>query len=204
MSDTRESAVAPFFVVIAIWLAVAGISLLFASAIVDGTGRKTNNHFESKPSELITIDKTRYIVRDRQYSPEYLCGSSEDTHGGVTETKVISSLDGALYVACTKEITWNDHREVSGDYADAMGRVLRSEYYQIPLGALLALGMLLPAGIARGNMVAKRVEKKKIKADAEDMRRELRTSFAKGEIDQQEFEDGLDRIYGLAKKKLEA
>jgi uncharacterized membrane protein len=182
------------------WLALALLTTLFWVGIYDGMGRKPWHHTGPLPESVGQIDPQTYILNGKT-DPNDICIGGSTGLGDPTIDKLahIRGIDG-VYLRCSREQTWNDHRAKSVNFAHSIGPVVTNPIYiSIIGGSLLIFGLpallVLERNLLRV-MRAKRRKKEEAKTEydvAERMLRELTAAFARCDISREEYEAGIAR-----------
>ena len=195
-----------FYWNIAGWLVIGAIGLLIATAVVDSAGRKVDSHTGPVPATVEHLSDDTYIVeRGDGMSPERLCGPGNDTHGGVDDVQDLPKLN-ATYIRCENDIHWNDHRAGSISFGHAIVKVALSPFFWMTLGGLFLISVFFSLrAAAQDDRRSKAYEKERAEQmrlakiqDAKDdevKRAELVRAYAREEIGDVDFENGLNRIY---------
>lgn len=153
------------------------------------------------------------IAPGARVSPSLICRGDGNSTGD-TSVKTISDVgkaDWPTYLECERSQKWDDKRAESPNFAHSMQRVATDPLSWIFAVIGLLLAMLYPAFSAmsvkvhnhRVNQTKKLVEKKeheKAVINAEAKRKELTRAYAAGDIDDIQFEHGLDRVYDIIGK----
>lgn len=188
---------------LAVVFVCAALSLLIAGWVNSEGGREPSagDHTSAIPAGVTEINNTNYLISNPQVQPTDICWGFNSTYynGPVASTRWFPKLK-STFVQCAQGQTWNDHRPPSYGWGQGIANVATSLAWEIGVGVLLALS-LLPAlldGISDYRRSRKR--RKERQATVEDQRKELRLSYAKGEITEQQFEDGLNRLFKLGLK----
>lgn len=183
-----------------VWIVVAAMALPIAAGVVDSSGRD-DTHFGAVPAGAVALSADSYLIRDpaQMTLAQRIC--HPDT-GGVESISPVPDLDGQLYVECTADQTWNDKREGSPNFANAMGRVILSPLvWAIGAGTLLLFAFLNMGPPTRRKRQLKReerrrarAEKKALRVEAEDRRLALAAAWAANEIDDETFDKKLSEL----------
>ena len=97
----------------AILIIVCGF--IVASAIVDGSGRDSEQHNTPVPADVSQIDGKTYIIKDGgNTAPNDICADDY----GVDEVRNVSRVDGT-FVVCNTWQTWNVNEPMSRNLAHA-------------------------------------------------------------------------------------
>lgn len=183
-----------------VWIMVATMVFFIAAGVVDSSGRD-DTHFGAVPSGAVALSADSYLIRDpaKMTLAQQIC--HPDT-GGVESVSPVPDLDGQLYVECVSDQTWNDKRDGSPNFANAMGQVILSPLaWAIGAGMLLFFAFLNVGPPTRHKRKRKREErkqaraaKKALKVEAEDRRLALAAAWAANEIDDETFDKKLSEL----------
>lgn len=171
-------------------LVVLAITFPLTTTIVDGTGRKENNHPGPVPPGVAQITEKAYLL-DKGVPPETVCHRHK--RRAVSRTVPLPALRGDLvYTECGEGQTWEDHRDKSLNWIHSARAVALSPFFLVLVSGLIAIFVVPPIFYDIGDHRRKRL-------DAEAKRRELARSYALGDIDDLEYERAMDRLMGLVK-----
>lgn len=192
------------------WFATSFVVFWIVAGIIDGQGRKDNSHTGAVPADVTQLSPSAYLVVNRSVTGQQLCGpygidSRNDQNSGPIETKAIRGLKNSVFVQCARNQSWNDHRPKSVNYSAAMKQTITAPLWiSIETGvfAFLMFVSPLPKWLEerkrrRRNKREAATREQRDKINAETKRKELRAAYARGEINDLEFEQGLDRVYKI-------
>ena len=187
--DTEQN----FWAAAATFLIIA--ALLISAWAVDSHGRQANNHTEPLPEQVTRLDGYSYLMPMTR-DPNTVCKV-----GSTQTVRPVKRLD-VTYVECNLDQTWNDKREASPNYGESLGRVLTAPWFYGPAGLLL-LASLVPIAVESRRVIRnRRATKRQTRITAETKRDELAAAYARGTIDDIEYEQGLERIFPSLKRSV--
>lgn len=111
-----------------IWLVVVLVAFVIASIVVDTSGRQDSDHATAIPSDVTQLSKTAYVLPvTSSTTATEICSQSND--GSRDPVRTVTRLPGFssnVYVECKHSQRWEDTRDRSGNFADAMAEVISS------------------------------------------------------------------------------
>jgi hypothetical protein len=193
---------------IAGWFAAIFICALLALAInawaTSSGGYDDQEHRGPVPVGVQQINPNVYIAtRGNPVLLSQICwGGKDPNSSGVTRESYPTSLGGRRYIECERGQKWNVHRKPKPSFWHAAFGTLTTPGWLAPVIIAVSLLLLYPLALTVGSWhagtagrKAKRRAKKQKPADLEQKRRELVRAYTKDEINDLEFQMGLDKLY---------
>lgn len=175
---------------------VASTIALFANTIAtDNGGSDDEDHQGNLPAQVVQITPDEYILRAASsLRPEDICRGDGGKSDGVTiEASIpVPELNNATFVECVVDQRWGVNQHPSPNFGESMILTVTHPAWYIPTGGLLGIITLFAGGFG---ISGRRRNRKRVSIDLEQKRRELRASYAKGEIDDLTFQTAMDRLY---------
>lgn len=169
-------------------------AILVNALATDSGGTDPEDHAEKIPIGVTQLTKNKYLIdKDAKLSEGEFCrGHGGNTDGETTTTIVSVPNIESTFVQCVADQEWGVKQKGSPNFGRSVVLTLMSPGWYIPTGGLLAI-ITICLMFTLGKI--RRKDRKRVKIDLEQRRREIRTAYAKGEIAQLEFDQAMDRLY---------
>lgn len=185
---------------------------LIGGAIGAGNGRNAENHTGSIPAGVTKITSSAYLLdRDATTVPSNICkgGKGDSNKSPIKNTVPVPNMTNKLFVECQTGQTWNDPRPKALNFGHAILQSIWLTPWFMIGAPLLLLVCMLPAiseGMQR-HRKSKRLAKEQAAQEAEKQQQlkaqkdvksaALGTAYAFGNITEQQYEEALDKLYGI-------
>lgn len=180
-------------------LALVAACVVVAAIPIDSQGRSPQEHSGPIPAHVFQLTPRSYLVDDKN-ALGFCRGQGDPDAPPTAATVNVKRLD-AFYVECAVEQKWNDPRPLSHDYGRAVVTVVTTPIVWIAAGVILFLCMLPFVGETREERRKRKRERdnaRMLEQRASETRDQKRTAiagaYARGEINDLEFEQALDRV----------
>lgn len=196
-SGIDDNTVTAFWTGLGLLIVAVLLTFVIAAIVMSSQGRNPSAHPSAIPAGVTRLDSNDYLIYNHRYGPYDICWDT-DGQGQRTNTVVaVPSLRDASFVQCSVSQTWNDHTPNGASFFAEWPRIAMSRSFEIVAAIALLLALSPAAVMALRDSRKNRRNRKLVLADVEDIRREVRVAFAKGEIEESEMENALNRIYNI-------
>lgn len=188
-------------------LVVIATLAIFTTAM-DSSGRQKYEHAGPIPAGIEQLSPSAYLLPVGAL-PEKFCGGGTGGHSVSYQKNFTGKARDFTYVQCEEEQRWNVSEPGSPNWGHSFLRVSTSFPAWLVIAPIVALlyGLMWYPMYRRDRRKVKAEKRqaaeyqKQAVIDAEVKRKELTRAYATGEIDDIQYESGLNRIYQIMERK---
>jgi hypothetical protein len=195
------------------WFCISAAALLIAAWPVDSRGAKEWNHPGPVPEGVVMLAPDAYLfTTEARVGPAQVCRGTQgeaDAKPVDTEREIdnddIPGVDEGIFATCDRDQTWNDKREGSMNYGNALLTVGRHPAFMLPVGIWLMLILSWGATVVflveknKRSIARKKAEneRKKKRVEYNTMEAEYRaiqSAYATDTINDLEFHQKVEKL----------
>jgi hypothetical protein len=178
-----------------LWTVAAAVSVAIGASSISARGSEAREHGGPVPAGVIEYTPRHYVIPDGlNVVPERICRGTDRSVSTDRPVRTVARVprEKQTFVECARSQLWNRRIMRSPTFWQGALDVVRDRRWEIPFGVLLPF--VFPWLMWWHERRDEREEARRAAEKQDALRAALAAAYARGEINEVEFDQSLDRV----------